>query len=245
MDPERLGRVNLAAQLLDTHAELLGGRSSVRVRGLGPVLIPVCGPGPAGVAPGRGRGRSACHDGSSAPVAGVVAGTIVGSTLEVVMTRLAELPPIAQPSSEVRVRQRMRCMSSLVRHAGVFVSVNAVLGIVDLTVGPSGLQWAYWITALWGALLPSTSWHPRWMTTRLTGSESPTTSVVAGTTASGRADTGADPGADPGRGPDQAGTFAEADRAAGVGGVGGCGATGSLPPWSRRNGGYSSVISAT
>ena len=69
------------------------------------------------------------------------------------MTRLAEMSPAAEPSPEIRMRQRVRYLSGLVRHAGVFVVVNAVVGIVDLTVGPSGLQWAYWITGLWGFVL--------------------------------------------------------------------------------------------
>jgi hypothetical protein len=36
---------------------------------------------------------------------------------------------------------------------GAFLIINAFFWILDLIIGQSGLQWAYWITLFWGFAL--------------------------------------------------------------------------------------------
>ncbi len=60
---------------------------------------------------------------------------------------------LAEPANEAEVRSRLRWLPSLVRHAGAYVIVCAVLGLVDLTVGEPGLQWAQWVAGAWGFVL--------------------------------------------------------------------------------------------
>jgi hypothetical protein len=55
--------------------------------------------------------------------------------------------------AEMRARQRARYLTGLLWHLGAFIIVNGAFWIMDLTLGASGLQWAYWITAVWGFAL--------------------------------------------------------------------------------------------
>jgi hypothetical protein len=54
------------------------------------------------------------------------------------------------PTAEQRARRRAKYLTGVLWHVGAFVIINAFFWILDLTVGQSGLQWAYWITAVWG-----------------------------------------------------------------------------------------------
>jgi hypothetical protein len=54
---------------------------------------------------------------------------------------------------EAWARQRARYLSGLLWHAGAFLIINAFFWILDLGVGQAGLQWAYWITLVWGFAL--------------------------------------------------------------------------------------------
>ena len=53
-------------------------------------------------------------------------------------------------STEERARRRAKYLSGLVWHAGTFIIINAFFWILDLGVGESGVDWAFWITAAWG-----------------------------------------------------------------------------------------------
>jgi hypothetical protein len=51
---------------------------------------------------------------------------------------------------EQLARKRAKDLSALVWHIGTFLIINAFFWILDLAIGQSGLQWAYWITLFWG-----------------------------------------------------------------------------------------------
>jgi uncharacterized membrane protein YhaH (DUF805 family) len=51
---------------------------------------------------------------------------------------------------ETRARRRAKYLTGLLWHIGAFVIINAFFWILDLTIGADGLQWAYWITGVWG-----------------------------------------------------------------------------------------------
>jgi len=53
------------------------------------------------------------------------------------------------PTAEARARTRAKYLSGLLWHVGAFIIISACFWILDLTVGENGLQWAYWITAVW------------------------------------------------------------------------------------------------
>jgi hypothetical protein len=61
--------------------------------------------------------------------------------------------PAARGSAEQRARRRAGYLAGLVWHVGAFVIINAFFWLIDLTVGRSGLQWSFWITAAWGFAL--------------------------------------------------------------------------------------------
>lgn len=44
-------------------------------------------------------------------------------------------------------------LSGLLWHAGAFVIINAFVWILDITLGPSGLDRASWVTGVWGFAL--------------------------------------------------------------------------------------------
>ena len=54
---------------------------------------------------------------------------------------------------EERARRRAKYLSGLLWHAGAFVIINAFFWILDLSVGQTGVQWAFWITGVWGFAL--------------------------------------------------------------------------------------------
>ncbi len=54
---------------------------------------------------------------------------------------------------ESRALQRAKYLTGLSWHVGVFVIINAFFWVLDLTIGNGGLDWAYWITGLWGLAL--------------------------------------------------------------------------------------------
>ena len=49
--------------------------------------------------------------------------------------------------------RRAKSFTDLAWHIGAFVILNAMVWALDLFIGQSGLQWAYWITAFWGVAL--------------------------------------------------------------------------------------------
>lgn len=52
-----------------------------------------------------------------------------------------------------RAHRRAEYLAGLWWHVGTFVVMNAFFWILDLLVGASGVQWAYWITLFWGLAL--------------------------------------------------------------------------------------------
>ena len=44
-------------------------------------------------------------------------------------------------------------LAGLVWHIGAFLIINAAFWVLDLMIGQSGLQWAFWITGVWGFAL--------------------------------------------------------------------------------------------
>jgi len=54
---------------------------------------------------------------------------------------------------EERARRRARYLSGLLWHTGAFLIINAFFWILDLSIGPGGLEWAFWITLFWGFAL--------------------------------------------------------------------------------------------
>ena len=53
------------------------------------------------------------------------------------------------PDLEERARRRAKHWTDLMWHLGAFVIINGFFWILDLALGQSGLQWAYWITGAW------------------------------------------------------------------------------------------------
>jgi len=49
--------------------------------------------------------------------------------------------------------RRAKSFTDLAWHIGAFVILNAMFWALDLFVGQSGAQWAYWISAFWGLAL--------------------------------------------------------------------------------------------
>ena len=56
-------------------------------------------------------------------------------------------------TSAQRAHRRARYLTGLYWHVGAFVVLNAFFWILDLLIGASGIQWAYWITLFWGLAL--------------------------------------------------------------------------------------------
>lgn len=54
---------------------------------------------------------------------------------------------------EACARQRAKYLTGLVWHAGAFAIINAFFWVLDAVTGASGIQWAWWITLLWGFAL--------------------------------------------------------------------------------------------
>lgn len=48
---------------------------------------------------------------------------------------------------------RSKYLAGLQWHFGAFVIINAFFWLMDLALGQSGLQWAYWITVPWAFAL--------------------------------------------------------------------------------------------
>lgn len=53
-------------------------------------------------------------------------------------------------AAEDLARRRARYLTGLLWHLGAFVIINGFFWLLDLGVGQSGAQWAYWITLAWG-----------------------------------------------------------------------------------------------
>ena len=48
---------------------------------------------------------------------------------------------------------RAAYLTGLLWHVGAFVILNVFLWSIDLFLGPSGVQWAFWVAAGWGLAL--------------------------------------------------------------------------------------------
>ena len=49
--------------------------------------------------------------------------------------------------------RRAKSFTDLAWHIGAFVILNVMFWALDLFIGQSGLQWAYWITGAWAFAL--------------------------------------------------------------------------------------------
>jgi 2TM domain len=61
--------------------------------------------------------------------------------------------PTSTRTSEEQARRRARYLAGLLWHTGAFLIINAGFWALDLGLGQSGLQWAFWITGVWGIAL--------------------------------------------------------------------------------------------
>ncbi len=56
----------------------------------------------------------------------------------------------AARTPEALARRRARYLSGLLWHGGTFLIINAFFWLLDLTLAGGGLDWAFWITGVWG-----------------------------------------------------------------------------------------------
>ncbi len=49
--------------------------------------------------------------------------------------------------------RRATYATGLMWHIGAFIILNAFFWVLDLLIGQSGIQWAFWITLFWGVAL--------------------------------------------------------------------------------------------
>lgn len=54
---------------------------------------------------------------------------------------------------EVKARIRAKYLTGLIWHVGAFFILNLFLWVLDAGIGQEGIQWAYWITGMWGIAL--------------------------------------------------------------------------------------------
>lgn len=57
------------------------------------------------------------------------------------------------PTVEELAEQRARYLTGMLWHVGAFVIINVFFWAIDLFLGASGVQWAFWVTAGWGFAL--------------------------------------------------------------------------------------------
>ena len=60
------------------------------------------------------------------------------------------MSPAAANTPEEQAQRRARSLTALLWHIGAFVIVNGFFWLMDYSLGTPGMQWAYWITAIWG-----------------------------------------------------------------------------------------------
>lgn len=56
-------------------------------------------------------------------------------------------------TTEELAARRAAYLTGLIWHLGTFVIINAFFWLLDVLVGPNGVQWAFWITLFWGLAL--------------------------------------------------------------------------------------------
>jgi hypothetical protein len=61
--------------------------------------------------------------------------------------------PTTTHTPEQWARGRAKYLSGLLWHTGAFVIINVFFWILDLTLAGGGLDWAFWITLVWGFAL--------------------------------------------------------------------------------------------
>jgi hypothetical protein len=61
--------------------------------------------------------------------------------------------PTASASERELAERRATYLTGLLWHVGAFLIINSFFWALDLTTGAEGIQWAYWITAVWGFAL--------------------------------------------------------------------------------------------
>jgi hypothetical protein len=59
----------------------------------------------------------------------------------------------AAHTPEARARRRAKYLSGLLWHTGAFLIINAFFWMLDLMLGGGGVDWAFWITGVWGFAL--------------------------------------------------------------------------------------------
>ncbi len=57
------------------------------------------------------------------------------------------------PTAEEQARKRAKYLSGLLWHVGTFVIINVFFWLLDLVTGVAGVQWAFWVTLVWGLAL--------------------------------------------------------------------------------------------
>ena len=58
-----------------------------------------------------------------------------------------------EPTVEELAQARAEYLTGLLWHVGAFVILNVFLWSIDLFLGASRAQWAFWITVVWGFAL--------------------------------------------------------------------------------------------
>lgn len=62
------------------------------------------------------------------------------------------MAPTETMSPEARATRRAKYLTGLLWHLGTFVIINTCFWLLDLA-GGQGINWAYWITGVWGFAL--------------------------------------------------------------------------------------------
>lgn len=56
-------------------------------------------------------------------------------------------------TAEERARRRAEYLTGLLWHAGAFLIINVFFWALDIGLDGGGLDWAFWITGVWGFAL--------------------------------------------------------------------------------------------
>ena len=56
-------------------------------------------------------------------------------------------------ADEETAQRRAEYFTGLMWHIGTFVIINVLLWVLDIAVGADGVQWAWWVTLMWGVAL--------------------------------------------------------------------------------------------
>jgi hypothetical protein len=56
---------------------------------------------------------------------------------------------LSDTTPEMRARRRAEYLAGLIWHVGTFVIINVFLWVLD-ALGAGGIDWAFWVTGMWG-----------------------------------------------------------------------------------------------